>query len=260
MSLINDLKRVGLSEKSAKVYLSLLELGQGSAQDIAKKAGINRSTTYVNLEELIKEGLCGTIDEGNKTYYSASDPEAIQGMIEIQKKEVEEKLDYFVKIKNDLDLIKNKNEKNKPVVSFYEGRSGLLNSTAEMHKGGLNVTKEVQLIYPLDRMIESLKDPKFAARRKKNIANRAKLGIKGKVICNSKSLKEYYDGFDEYVVLDEAKNPIESDINIAGDLIRITTWDDKGSAIIIRKKEVARTLRTLFDLAWQGAKDQQKKK
>ena len=260
MSLISDLKRVGLSEKSAKIYLAILELGQGSVQEIANKAGVKRSTVYVILEELIKTGLCSTVDIGNKTFYTASDPEAIQNIIEIQKKELEEKLGYFEKIKEDLNLIKNKTSKNKPVVSFYEGKNGLENSSAEMNKGGLSIGKEVQSIYPLDRMLDALEDPQFVIRRNKNVANRIKLGIKARVICNSKRVKEYQDDFDKYIVLDANKYLIDSDINIVGNLIRITTWDDEGSAIIIRKKEVAQTLKTLFELAWLGAQTLNKDK
>lgn len=264
MSLISDLKQIGLSEKSAKVYLAVLELGQGPVQAIAARAEIKRSTAYVILEELIKIGLCGTVDEGNKTFYTASDPEAIQSMIEIQKKELEEKLDYFNKIKASLILIKNKTAKNQPVVSFYEGREGLLNSAAEINKESAKFLdsdqKEIQSIYPLDRLFDYLNDPTVVASRNRNRAKRAKLGVKAKVICNSSRVKEYHDDLDTYLVLEADKFPIESDINIVGNIVRITTWKNESSAIIIRKKEVATTLKTLFKLAWIGAQSLKQKK
>ena len=264
MSLVSDLKKIGLNEKNAKVYLAVLELGQGPVQEIAERSGIKRSTAYVILDELIKAGLCGTVDEGNKTFYTASDPEAIQGMIEIQKKELDEKLDYFDKIKASLALIKNKSEKNRPAVSFYEGRDGLLNSAAEISRQTNALVergeKEIQSVYPLDRLFEYLKDPKFVASRERNRAKRSKTGLKAKVICNSKKLKDYKDNLDEYIVLDADKFPIDADINIVGDMIRITTWDGNDSAIIIRKKEVSETLKTLYKLAWIGAQTISKKK
>ena len=257
MSLISDLKKIGLSEKSAKVYLSVLELGQASVQDIAVRADLKRSTVYVILDELIKAGLCGTVNENNKTFFTASDPEAIQSMIEIQKKELEEKLDYFARIKESLVLLKNKTVKNQPVVSFYEGRDGLLNSALEINREAIKSAeagnKETFSIYPLDRLFDYLSDPKVASSRDRNRARRRQNGISAKVICNSQKLKEYRDDLDKYSVLDAKKNPIEADINIAGDIVRITTWNQENSAIIIRKKEVAETLRTLFRLAWLGA-------
>ena len=51
------LQELGLSEKEARVYLALFELGPSVVSGLAKKAGINRSTTYVILETLAKRGL-----------------------------------------------------------------------------------------------------------------------------------------------------------------------------------------------------------
>src|SRR3989344_5674300 len=65
------LKEFKFSEKEAEVYLVLLEIGSSVVSDIAKKAGINRSTTYVILDSLAKRGLVNTVERrGGKTYTS----------------------------------------------------------------------------------------------------------------------------------------------------------------------------------------------
>lgn len=202
MNLINDLKKIGLNEKEAKVYLALLTLGGGSVQEIALHSDVKRSTVYVILEELAKMGLCGTIGEQNKTIYSASDPEALKSLIQIQKKELDERLDYFDKIKENLDRINNKSQKNKPMVSFYEGKDGLLNSALEVNNEAVKGTGNIRSIYPLDRLGALLADPKVAESRKRNRDRRKKLGIKAAVICSSSSLKEYHDDVDTYSVID----------------------------------------------------------
>ena len=56
----NGLKELGFSEKESEVYLAMLELGPAAVQDIAKKAGVNRSTTYVMIESLKRRGLIST--------------------------------------------------------------------------------------------------------------------------------------------------------------------------------------------------------
>jgi sugar-specific transcriptional regulator TrmB len=53
------LEKLGFSSKEADVYISLLELGSAIVSDVAKKAGINRSTAYVLLESLAKKGFPG---------------------------------------------------------------------------------------------------------------------------------------------------------------------------------------------------------
>ena len=85
MELAYELQKIGLSHKEAKVYLANLELGQSSVQNIAKKASVNRATTYVILNSLIEKGLCSTFMQNKKTFYAASDPEQLETIFETQK-------------------------------------------------------------------------------------------------------------------------------------------------------------------------------
>ena len=48
------------------------------------------------------------------------------------------------------------------------------------------------------------------------------------------------------------KLPIEADIAIFGDKVRIATMKNKLMGIVIENKEIATTLKSLFDLAWKG--------
>ena len=61
-----ELQKIGLSEKEAKVYLAAMELGQAPVQKIAQKAKVNRATTYVILEGLQKKGVITTVDHEKK--------------------------------------------------------------------------------------------------------------------------------------------------------------------------------------------------
>lgn len=46
MELGSALKEFGLSENETKVYLALTKTGESTAQNIAKNAGLPRTTTY----------------------------------------------------------------------------------------------------------------------------------------------------------------------------------------------------------------------
>lgn len=63
-----QLKQLGFSDKEAKVYMASLELGPDTAQEIAKKAGVNRTTTYVIIEKLIKKGKKRSFRSGWREY------------------------------------------------------------------------------------------------------------------------------------------------------------------------------------------------
>ena len=61
MALETELKKLNFSDKEARVYLALLELGEAPVQKIAEKAKVNRATTYVILESLKKKTAARTI-------------------------------------------------------------------------------------------------------------------------------------------------------------------------------------------------------
>ena len=80
-----QLKKLGLTEKEAKLYINALELGSFSVMGIAHKSGIKRPTCYLILDELVKKGLvsiipqrqeialhCGTAGSFDKTGGGAS--------------------------------------------------------------------------------------------------------------------------------------------------------------------------------------------
>lgn len=76
MDLIQDsLQKIGLTDKEAKVYLSLLKFGEAAVSDVAAEAGIKRPTTYLILDELRKKGLVIKIPYAKKTIFKAKTPD-----------------------------------------------------------------------------------------------------------------------------------------------------------------------------------------
>ncbi|MDD4990554.1 MAG: helix-turn-helix domain-containing protein [Candidatus Pacebacteria bacterium] len=75
------LTKFGLNEKEIKVYLTCLETGTAYAGHITKKSGLNRSTCYVILEQLIKKGLVSKSGNEKKFQFSAEKPERLLSLI-----------------------------------------------------------------------------------------------------------------------------------------------------------------------------------
>ena len=84
MKLINQLEKIGLNKKQAEVYLACLEIGFSTAQNIAQKTTIKRTTVYDILEHLIKQNLVTQTIKGKKRFYVAEDPETFK--INLQRK------------------------------------------------------------------------------------------------------------------------------------------------------------------------------
>lgn len=131
MFLEAELKKAGLTDKEAAVYLASLSLGPSPVQFIARKAKVARATTYVVLENLMDKGLIARYEQGKKTMFVAEAPEQLLHVIDKRKQEMER---YYEDIN---ELIPNlrafmKETNGKAVVRYYEGLEGLNTMRREM--------------------------------------------------------------------------------------------------------------------------------
>ena len=127
------------SEKEIAVFLAMLKLGPSTVQTIAQKAGINRATTYIVIDNLANKGLILETNKGKKTLFALESPKKLktnlqQEIEEMQKRQIE--LDKL--LPSFLALFHSYNS-NKPFVEFYAGENGLkkirdllLNSQSEI--------------------------------------------------------------------------------------------------------------------------------
>ena len=117
-----ELRKLGLTEKEVRVYLAGLELGPNSVQNISKKAGLTRPTTYEIIKNLEKKGLFAEAKEKKKKHFLAQSPEKILGILRTQKREIEEREREFIRIIADLEA---KYSKEKEGVKLFKGKEGL---------------------------------------------------------------------------------------------------------------------------------------
>jgi HTH-type transcriptional regulator, sugar sensing transcriptional regulator len=113
-----QLEQFGLTGKEAGVYLANLELGAGSVQNIAKRAGIHRVSTYDILRSLMEKGVVRQVAKGKKIYYSALEP---QFFLERLKN----KANAFSQIIPELQAIRYKGP-NKIKVTYHEGEDSVM--------------------------------------------------------------------------------------------------------------------------------------
>jgi sugar-specific transcriptional regulator TrmB len=77
MQLEEALTQLHLNDREAKIYLALLELGQATPLQLAKKTGLKRPTVYLDLESLRRKRLAGLTPSGKKVTYAAEPPERL---------------------------------------------------------------------------------------------------------------------------------------------------------------------------------------
>jgi HTH-type transcriptional regulator, sugar sensing transcriptional regulator len=96
---INLLKKLGFSDKMAKIYLVLLGLGPSSVRKLAESSGLNRGIIYEVLKDLQEKGVVKYYKEETKQLFVAEDPDRLRDLIHKQERrlrEVENNLDKFL--------------------------------------------------------------------------------------------------------------------------------------------------------------------
>ena len=140
-----ELEKIGLTEKKAKVYLAVLELGQASIIQIARKTLIKRTTLYDLVADLIAQGYVSEIKKGNKNLILAEDPEILIKKFESRLDEVKDIAPALFKMFQSAT--------SRPQIRFYEGVEGIRHL---MEESLVMKTKEVFYWGPADNIIEIL--------------------------------------------------------------------------------------------------------
>jgi sugar-specific transcriptional regulator TrmB len=113
-----------LSSNQNLVYQASLELGEATIQQIAQKANIPRSTTYLIIDELIIQGLMATTKQGLKTYAVAETPQKLLSLVESKQRDLEKSKIVIQDLLPELEAVHN-NQQDKPMVRFYRGFEGI---------------------------------------------------------------------------------------------------------------------------------------
>lgn len=246
--LIEKLERFGLSNKEAKIYLSLLESGGSPVSDIAKKAGINRSTAYVLLESLSRYGLVSTFEKGGVKLYNPAPPDRLIHYLEESVKKYTELIGSAHGILPELKSMY-VGVGTKPKVQFFEGHEGI----KTVYEDTLTSKEDIRAYASIENMHKTLPGyfPEYYKRRAaRNIKIRAILPDTPEARERVKHNKE--EARETRLVPSE-KYAISPEINIYENKIVFMSLVEK-FALIIESLELADALKKSFELAWEGAK------
>ncbi len=238
--LITVLTNLGLTDKEAKVYLSLTELGTAVVSDIARKAGINRVTTYDILEKLKQRGMVSYYTKQKIKYFSSIKPENL--------------LEEFEKRTNDLRGVMPKfktltGEIRHPRVRYFEGLEGIKTIYAD------TLTSKTEILnysnsYEIRKKWVNYDQEYVEKRTKKQIYLR---GIcpkdKDGELVQSQD-KKYYR---EMRLIPSAQFDFTNEINIYDDKVAIISFKDELIGMIIESIEIANSQRAIFNMCWQFA-------
>lgn len=240
-----ELKLLGLNDKEIKVYLSLLELGESLASEIANKSNVPRASIYDILERLQQEGLVSYIKKDFKKYFSASEPKTIIENLDYTKKRIKD-------ILPNLELLKEKNQQISRT-EIYEGKNGL--------QSIMNLMLEEKIFFVLGASRKSSEIlPFFVEKWHKE---RLKRKIKTKIIYNdvegirnsvnkSKSILGPREFWEYRFLHTDYLSPIMT--IVFGNKVALVNWVKNPSVILIANRDIAETYKQYILRLWEIAK------
>jgi sugar-specific transcriptional regulator TrmB len=240
MSITQTLTNLGFSANEAKVYLAALEMGVSSAQEIAKKAKLKRTTAYSILQNLANRGVVIVSKEKGKNRFVAENPQNIVKQFAEYQKNLEKALPQ-------LEAIYNKKEI-KPKVLFFEGKEGIkkiyLDTIKEKPKIILEFnTTEIFKTFPGFPM-EYLGMRKTNNIRAKRIAS----GIRWQ-----EHAKKDKEEISETKILPREEFDIPIEINIYNNKVAFMSYSDE-FGLIIESEGIAKSMKAIYDLFWKKLK------
>lgn len=249
-----ELQKLGLSDKEVKVYLASLELGPSSVQAVARKAGVNRATTYVMIEALIKKGLMSSFEKGKKRFFTAESPVHLILLLQKQESEIKEKQKILEELMPELKALFASAEE-KPRVKFFEGLEGIKTIQNDILAAKFNSLDE---IISLDECYRIL-PPEGKKGHRQKIAEKTKnipirviyTSSKGPILPKKENSRER-----RFIPLD--KFPFDTEIYIYSSKVAIISCKGKIMGVIIENKDIAEALKVVFNLAWEAAEKYQK--
>ena len=240
------LQAIGLSDKEASVYLSLLSVDSASVLELAKKTKINRTTIYFVLESLSKKGLVSEIQQGKKTFFAAEAPERLSTYIERQKVILEDHAKELQTILPEIKAVQREIGE-RPVVKYFEGRDAAFSANTEFFSTATSKNTTGYFLTNYDLIHEVFTKEELIkaqdARPQKKIRAKTMYATSNNAHFPSNELSERKQ-------LDHTQNPVLCDISIYEDKVQIITLGKKISAILIQSSDVANTMKTLFQLAF----------
>ncbi len=119
-----ELELIGLSPNEAKIYETLLRLGETNVTEITNKSGIHRRNVYDTLTRLIEKGLVFQVFQKKENLYQAVDPRKCLELLKEREK-------AFTKILPGLEYFQ-KHETQDEAAFIYRGLEGYKNYVRDL--------------------------------------------------------------------------------------------------------------------------------
>lgn len=244
-----SLVRLGLKDKEISVFLSLLELGAQPASVVAKRAGLNRATTYVILDGLVSRGFVSRVVKSGIQTFAAISPEELVEVIRMRKRELDDQESELKGIIPQLQSMMSQ-YLTKPKVRYYEGIDGIKTVMEET----LTSTEAIRAYANMDAWKNSpLSDYIHTYCHRRSFE--AKIPLRA-LIYDTPYAHEHFTHdhclFDVHFIPKEVVFDQNMIMIFENKIVMVSLVVGMMYGIVIESQEIAATQKAIFELAWVG--------
>jgi len=249
--MIITLKKAGLTDGEARVYLAVTELGESSVGKIVEKSKVTKSIIYQILEKLTDKGLISFFYKEKTKHFQAEPPTNLLEFLEQQKNTIDETEKEVKEIIPKL-LMQRATAKHS-IVTVYEGFKGLMTA----YKKRFDVLKEgeeyinwgLPATQPKHHHIYWERDHKERVKRK----------IKAKLLYNHNVPDETLKGRNSFKYIDARRMPLDVEapswIMVYKDIVVMAIPQGIHPITIeIHNPEIANSFTKYFEWFWKKSK------
>jgi sugar-specific transcriptional regulator TrmB len=246
MDLSSKIEQLGLSKGETAVYLAALSGGAMLPKHLAEKAGVKRPTLYELTPKLLEKGLLAESIKGKRKYLVAQDPQAF---LERKRADLESLEAELPQLRSLLSL-----SSVKPRIEVYEGTDGV----KRVYQDHLRERAEVLELAGIEEIHPDLQryiiDDYIPERARRKI--RLKMLVCGPTASGPFNVRSNSLELREVRTLSENALNVPLGLDVYGDNVSITLHraDSDPIGLIIRSKEIADALRSIFNFLWSSAK------
>ncbi len=241
MNISPVLSQLGFSKNETDVFLALLELGAASTQEIAKKAGIKRTTTYSILDSLLQRGFAAKAKIDGKMKFKAEPPEKLLLTISNLHNQITKLMPELMAIYN--------SKQTKPKIVFFEGKGAIQN----VYEDTLRERPSEILEWNTDRFFKDFPKEFDYIQRRVQLKIRAKRMAPNNSIWHKKHKLLDKIELSETVIVSHERFSPEIEVNIYNNKVAFINYVEKMS-VIIESPSIAKAMRQAYELSWIGAK------
>ncbi|HBI17020.1 MAG TPA: hypothetical protein DDY52_02600 [Candidatus Moranbacteria bacterium] len=243
-------KKIGLSKKEIKIFVTLLEMGPQKASFLARNAGIERANIYYHLEGLRERGLVSLYTEDtNTTYFKAEPVRKIVDSLKIEEDRISQLISEAEFALPELEQLQKNSLAEYPKLRFYDNLPAIEKLYHEII--GNSSIEAVANIDRVDKFFHKFGLGFFEIVKEKKIYVRELIVDTQNALVYKKNSQK--NKLHQVKILNKTFNH-QTDILIFGNFTAFISYNNKPTAFVIEDNLITNAQREIFNELWRVTK------